>query len=366
MANQVYPNRVLEIKFEDQLNSYLDLMQFCTVDNSLVGVAGDIKKFRVYSATTDKTQVLGMGEGNDVAIESRYEEKSYEIQLFQNRVLFYDEEVMRDPTAIDTALKHQAVDMYNKINASIYAEFQKASTTVTVTAFDFDAFVDGTAAITDLGISERVGHEGVGLFAIAHKADVAEIRKELGDTLQYVEAFARNGYVGTVAGVNIYTSALAVQGNIIIADKNAVTFFNKVGSQVEQERVDANTRQSASYARKYGIAVLTDQSHIVRLAKSGATGTPDATLASLTIGNLTLSPLFDPNVTTYAAKTVNSTNTITVAATDSTNATAVIKNGSTTVTSGQSATWAAGDNTVKVTVTNGTQTKVYTVTVTKM
>ena len=33
-----YSNFVLQTKFEDQYKSYLDLMQFCTVDNSLVGV----------------------------------------------------------------------------------------------------------------------------------------------------------------------------------------------------------------------------------------------------------------------------------------------------------------------------------------
>lgn len=43
----------------------------------------------------------------------------------------------------------------------------------------------------------------------------------------------------------------------------------------------------------------------------------------------------------------------------------MIKNGETTVTNGESATWSAGENTLTVTVTNGDQEKVYTVTVTK-
>lgn len=40
-------------------------------------------------------------------------------------------------------------------------------------------------------------------------------------------------------------------------------------------------------------------------------------------------------------------------------------NGESEVTNGSSATWSAGENTVTVTVTNGTAEKVYTVTVTK-
>ena len=48
MANKTYPNHVLENKFEDQYASKLDLMQFCTVDDSLVGVAGDKKVTHYY------------------------------------------------------------------------------------------------------------------------------------------------------------------------------------------------------------------------------------------------------------------------------------------------------------------------------
>ena len=91
---------------------------------------------------------------------------------------------------------------------------------------------------------------------------------------------------------------------------------------------------------------------------------PDTTLASLTIGSLTLSPTFNKGVTAYTTSTTNSTNTITATASDNT-ATVVIKNGTTTVTSGSSATWESGANTVTVTVTNGGASKVYTVTVTK-
>ena len=71
-THMAFPNFVLENTIEDQYNSHLDLMRFCTVDNSLVGVAGDIKKIRVYSATNG-TEKLAMGDGNTKNIEVAYE-----------------------------------------------------------------------------------------------------------------------------------------------------------------------------------------------------------------------------------------------------------------------------------------------------
>lgn len=92
--------------------------------------------------------------------------------------------------------------------------------------------------------------------------------------------------------------------------------------------------------------------------------TLDATLSGLVMGSLTLAPIFDSGVTSYAATTTNATNTITATPTDS-KATVEIKVGEAAVTNGAPATWVTGVNVVTVTVTNGDQTKVYTVTVTK-
>lgn len=91
---------------------------------------------------------------------------------------------------------------------------------------------------------------------------------------------------------------------------------------------------------------------------------PDASLSSLTIGSLTLSPAFDKSKTEYTASTTTATNTVTAAASDS-DAVIEIKNGTTTVTNGASATWASGENVLTIKVTNGTASKTYTVTVTK-
>lgn len=60
----------------------------------------------------------------------------------------------------------------------------------------------------------------------------------------------------------------------------------------------------------------------------------------------------------------NATNTVTATAAD-TGATIAITVGEATVVNGQAATWTDGANTLSVVVTNGSQTKTYTVTVTK-
>lgn len=258
MANKLYPNHVLENRFEDQYNSKLDLMQFCTVDDSLVGVAGDKKIINTYTAT-DGTETLTMGEGNTKDIEVSYEAKEYTIELLQNRFPYFDEEEMNDPKVVEKGLDHMSVDMFNTANAKAMAEFKKASLNVPVTAFDFNAFVDGAAMLTFEG-------EDVPVFALAHKNDVKEIRKNLKDSLQYVEAYIRTGYIGTVNGVSIYTSNEATEGEVILATKKAVTYFNKKGTEVEQER-DANIRKNIVYSRKYGIFAFTDATQAVKLTK---------------------------------------------------------------------------------------------------
>ena len=258
-THQTYPNHVIEVTIEDQYNSHLDLMRFCTVDNSLVGVAGDKKKIRVYSAT-NATEKLAMGEGNTKNIEVKYAEKEYEILLAQNRFPYYDEELMRDPMVVDTGVRHMTTDMFNTTQADIFAEFNKATQTVNATAFDFGAFVDAVALLPGEDQEERE------VFAFVHPNDKAAVRKTLKDDLKYVESYVRSGYIGTVAGVNLYVKQDAEEGTICGGTKKAVTFFNKKGAEVEQER-DANIRLNEIYSRKYYLAALTDENECFKIVK---------------------------------------------------------------------------------------------------
>lgn len=260
MANTPYENFYLSNEVEDQFNSHLDLAQFCTVDRSLEGTAGMKRVINVYSAT-DGTEKLAKGVGNSKSISVSFEPKEYEILLAQNRFDYYDEEAMTDPNIVPVGMKHAGTDLFNTANADLYAEYKKATLSTEPAAFDFAAFVDASAK---LGL-ENI--EDVQLFAFVSPDDMGAIRKALKDDLKYVEAFAKQGYVGTVAGINLYGKADADKGTIVVATKEAVTLFIKTGVETEQER-DSNTRQNSIFNRKYYIAALTDATKAVKMVKT--------------------------------------------------------------------------------------------------
>ena len=260
MANTPYENYFLSNEVEDQFNSHLDLTQFCTVDRNLEGTAGMKRVINVYTATNG-TEKLAQGAGNSKSIAVSHSSKEYEILLAQNRFDYYDEEAMKDANLVPTGMKHAGTDLFNTTNADIYAEFAKATLETAPSAFDFAAFVDAQAK---LGLEDI---EGVQMFGFVSPDDMAGIRKALKDDLQYVEAFAKNGYVGSVAGINLYTKADATPGTVIIGTKDAVTLFVKTGVETEQER-DGNTRQNSIFNRKYYLAALTNATKAVKMVKA--------------------------------------------------------------------------------------------------
>ena len=257
MANVVYENFFLSNEVEDQYNSHLDLQQFCTIDNTLVGTAGMKRVIHTYRAT-DGTEKLTVGQGNSKSIEVSYTPVEYEIALAQNRFKYNDEHAMQDPMLVPVGMKHAGTDMYNTVQGDIYGEFAKTGLTVPATAPNFDAFVDAVAALN------IESDEDVTIFGFVCPEDKAAVRKALKDDLKYIEAFARTGYIGTVAGVNLYTKADATKGEIVVATKEAVTIFNKKGIEVEQER-DANTRVNDVYTRKYYVVALTNEAKAVKI-----------------------------------------------------------------------------------------------------
>ena len=257
MANVVYDNFYLSNEVADQLNSRLDLLRFCTHDPSLEGTAGMKRIINVYTATNG-TEKVTQGQGNSKSIEVGHTQKEYEIALAQNRFTWYDEEAMKDPMIVPTGMKHAGVDLFNTMQADVFAEFKKATLSAEVTGVGFDAFADARAK---LNLEEA---EGVEIFAHVNANVLAKIRKAVKDQLQYVEAFVRSGYVGTICGINLYDKKDADDDAIYIGTKKAVTMFTKTGVEIEQER-DANIRKNDAYSRKYYIAALTDATQVVKL-----------------------------------------------------------------------------------------------------
>lgn len=266
MAHTIYENFYLSNEVEDQFNSHLDLQSFCNVDRSLEGTAGMKRKINVYKAT-DGTEKLGIGEGNTKSIQVSYTPEEYEILLAQNRFEYNDEHAMTDPNLVPVGVRHMGTDMFNTVNADIFAEFGKATLSVEASAPDFAAFVDAQAKLNLENL------EGVLIFGFVCPADMAKVRKALKDDLKYVEAFAKTGYVGTVGGVNLYTKKDAKPGEIIIGTKDAVTLFIKKGTEVEQpprSADDANVRLNTIFSRKYYLAALTDATKAVKITISAS------------------------------------------------------------------------------------------------
>ena len=266
MAHTIYDNFYLSNEVEDQFNSHLNLQQFCTVDNSLVGTAGMVRKINVYRAT-DGTEKLAMGEGNTKSIEVSYTPEEYRILMAQNKFQYFDEQEMTDPMLVPVGTRHMGTDMFNTVNADIFAEFNKATLTVTTAKVDFGAFADAVAALNIESTDNDPAQVASMTFGFVCPSDMAQLRKNLAEDLKYVESFARSGYVGTVAGVNLYTKKDAVSGTIIVATRQAVTLFNKKGVEIEQER-DGDIRQNTIYSRKYYLAALTDATKAVKITVS--------------------------------------------------------------------------------------------------
>lgn len=274
--NQGYLERVVEDKYD----THLDLNMFCTVDNTLQGVAGDIKTIDVYGATGEAIDVAE-GEGNTESIATTLTPKRYQIKCAQAWYSYSDEALMRDPFAVDTGIKHLGVAMFNKVNADIFTEMGKATLEQSAALPDFNAFVD---AVGKLKIDDAAGETALDaqqrfipqVFAILSKNDVAKARKALKDELKYIEAFVRTGYVGTVAGVNLYYRQNQPDNNITVATRKAVTVFNKTGVNVEVAARSggaegtANKRMNDIFSRKYYIAALTDETQICKLTLTGA------------------------------------------------------------------------------------------------
>ena len=271
-------------EIEDTYLSHLDLNGFCTVDNTLQGVAGDIRTIDTYGATGTAIDVAE-GEGNTESIATTLTPQRYQIKCAQAWFRYSDEALMRDPVAVQTGLNHLGVAMFNKVNTDIFAQMNSvtgAAHTLSAAAPDFDAFVD---AASKIAVKDAAGEDAMDaqqrfiptLFALMSKADIAKARKAMKEQIVYDPVYAWTpGYVGSVAGVNLYFKQDAVENTIIVATKKAVTVFNKTGVDVENAARNGGTTGTANlrfndvYARKYYIAALTDVDQICKVTLTGA------------------------------------------------------------------------------------------------
>ena len=255
----VYPfdNEVVEIKFENQLNTRMDMMQFATADYSLSENAGMKKKIRKYSGT-GAVEEVSMGNGNTGTIGAGFVEVEYEVGTTQGKGQYYDEQLMDDPAVIDKLVQHMSELMVNDMNSKIAAELGKPSHKDFGITVGFDAISDAIAEFP------QESTEGEALFILINRGDSSAWRKALGDDLKYVEAFVRRGYIGTVCGVPIFWNDVIPAGKCFVATREAVTIFVKKGVEVERDR-EPNTRRNDLYIRKVMLVALTNADKCIEL-----------------------------------------------------------------------------------------------------
>lgn len=253
MAHTIYENSVLANKVNEILKTKVDLNPYMTIDTSLTQEAGMIKKVNVYTASGD-VESVAMGAGNTGDIEVTFTPAEYEVETYQGRFQYFDEQEMQDPMVVDAGLEGCAKQMVNKFNDLAIAEFGKATLTATG-AVGFDTIVD---ALAKLGENEAD-------FILINPDVKAALRKALKDELKYSEGFARTGYIGSVAGVPVVVSNIVPANTAYVAKKEAVTVFIKKDTEVEQER-DADKRNNKYWIRKVAVVALTDATKAVKVS----------------------------------------------------------------------------------------------------
>lgn len=271
MANIIYDNVVLGNKYNSVLTTKLDIQKFITVDDSLTAEAGNIKRINTKTVIGD-VEDLAQGVGNTDTIEVTTVTNDYVVETTQGRFVYFDEEAAADDKVIDSGITGLGEKMINKYVAKAMTEWRKAPMQQSYsTAIGFDTVVDALALM-------NLENES-GAFLLVSPNSVAAFRKSLGDSLKYVEAFVRTGYIGSVCGVPAYVSKAAQEGEAILATIEAVTLFLKKDTEIEQER-DANLRKNTVYARKVGVIALTDATKVVRIAKAATTAATISTYAA--------------------------------------------------------------------------------------
>ena len=376
LANLFNPQVVGDM-INEKLIKNIVFEPMANIDYTLQGRAGDTVTLPYYDYIGDAQDV---GEGTAIPISKLAQNtKQVKISKIGKGVEMTDESILSgygDP--VGEAVRQITMSIASQLDNKLLQALNGNTTNVYTPSSTFS--VDDVRKAIAL-----FGEEMDGQKALIVDPDVYA---ELLDVKSWVPAselsadMTIRGSVGMAYGCNIIVSERVKGGNIHIVKPGALAIYMKRDTLVEFDRdiicqtnVVTGSKLFAPYLYKPGSAIV-----IVRSGgddgggdgdggdddggDDGGDETPNAKLSALSFGSLTLSPTFDADTTAYTTATENATNTITATAADE-NATVVIKNGEATVNSGSQATWADGTNTVTITVTNGTASKVYTVTVTK-
>lgn len=244
------------------------------------------------------------------------------------------------------------------------------------------AGVTGTALLTELtidsGYAKGAYSRGAKTWVMNETTYTALVANAINVTAAGAIVSGVNGTMPVIGGdvvvLNFIPDNVIIGGYFdlyLLAERRDVRFFTS-----EHAFFLADQTVFKGTARYDGTPLIAEA--FVAIGLNGVTPTaamafaPDTAnaapqLSALTIGSLVLSPAFDADVTAYTSTaSTGGTAKVTATPVDNADTVAITVNG-TPMKNGGTATWAAGTNTVAVTVTNNTDpsaTAVYVVTVT--
>lgn len=265
MAYQTpYENFVIEDYIKSYLNTQLAMSKFLRVDESLVGTDGLNAVIHRYSGTGN-AQDLAQGAKNNVFVDAEWTEEEYTASRHQATTKYYDDQQFKDSTWVSAKIQYLGQSMINDFNLKAIGEMAKTNNVVEGNGWGFDTFADAVGRYAE----EHEAEDGL-LFVVDIKL-VPEIRKALADTLQYVEAYVRQGYLGTVCGVPIYPTKLLAGTNIgYLINPEAIRDFVKTNVRVEQNR-DVESKENVIVADRYDIIALVDSTKCIMVGPAQET-----------------------------------------------------------------------------------------------
>lgn len=262
MANTVYPNKVLESKAKDLLETAVNTRNLMSVDTELAQDVGMTKTINVYTYN-GTAEELDVGEGNTNRGSISYTGKDYTVKLVQQAFDYQDEDFMKDNTIVDNMMKGASQVMVNKMTADFIAEAKKATVKQTFAKggkLSYDTIVD---AISKLNLEDESG-----IFVVIPLAWKAHIRKDEDYKAARMGEVVYNGQVGTICGIPVIATK-ALTDAAYVMTKDAIKLFMKKDVEVEQDR-DADTRTNSVYLRNAYLIALVDATKICAVSEATA------------------------------------------------------------------------------------------------
>ena len=269
MANNIYPNKVIEAKAKDILTTQINARSMMTIDTSLTQNAGMVKTINTYTYTGTAEEVSA-GSGNSTRGSIAYVGKDYTVKMVQQAFDYLDEDFMKDPVIVDYGIKGATSVMTNKMTSDFYSalatkgsgstELVKGITFAKGKALSYDVIVD---AISELNLEDESK-----IFVVIPNAWKAALRKDADYKSAQMGEVIYNGQVGTICGIPVIATK-ALTDKAYVMTNEAVTLFLKKDVEVEQDR-DADKRKNSVYLRDCYVCALTDATKACKITEATA------------------------------------------------------------------------------------------------